>query len=335
MDDEFDYDDDGMFASEDMDLDGMDDHDDGSSAGTAESDDESDEGDQGDWHPLTALFMGGEPDEYRNFLYHTPSSDPTAAAYWCNPDGERKTLSSAMLEAYSYETIHSTTIRRMLHQEGADMMVDFGMANVNALQMAIGGGKLAMICDYRLFIDASCDQYEDDGCPLLMQACRSYDLATVRLLLSVPGIHVNAVGPNGSTALHEADRAPFITLLALHPGVEVNVLDGEGRHPMHRSLGRRFSTAGSQHAINPLLARADFMVNLQDYHQQTALMIAVQDENIDAVTQLLARPDIDITVQDGNGRTAFALANHGGLNADEFMRTWKPKTLGRRCHQFK
>lgn len=323
VDEEFEHDDDDMFA----DFDDTDDlFDDDSSVGTAEAaDDAGDQGDQGDWQDLTTLFITGDPDRYRTFLYHTPPSDATAA-FWYNPDGEWSILSQAIFDAYSIETVHSATIRRMLHQEGADIMFDFGMTNVNTLQQAIDGGKVGMIRDYRLFAEPMPAKVY----PPLIHACRNNDLATVHMLLSVSGIHVNDVGPNGNTALHEATCTPIVALLSRHPGVDVNVLDGEGWHPLHNYC---LSTPASQH-VNPMMERADLLVNLKDKYSYTALMYAVQYRNINAAKQLLGCPDIDITIQDGYGRTAFARVDHDGLTVEEFVRVWEAELLEQRGHLF-
>lgn len=64
-------------------------------------------------------------------------------------------------------------------------------------------------------------------------------------------------------------------------------------------------------------------------------MHAVQCGNINLARQLLARSDIDITIQDKHGQTAFALANHEGLTAEEFMQVWGPEILDNHRHDNK
>lgn len=133
---------------------------------------------------------------------------------------------------YIKETAHSATIRRMLHQEGADVF--------DALDDVLYGGHkllLDMISDFDLF-DAYSVRMSDRGlwgvfdyghwqtCGPLIGACRSRDLATVRLVLTMPGIHVNAVDSHGYTALHEiCNDERMLSCLVQHPGVKVNVLD--------------------------------------------------------------------------------------------------------------
>lgn len=268
----------------------------------------------GTWeHFVDDMFEDLDPDLFRSFLHEAPPD--VYADYW-RSDGEH--LSQAVLSAYSYENIHSETFRRLLHQEGADIM------NAHVLPRAMRRGNLDMIRNYGLFEAALCEQTY----PPLIRACSNRNWVTVLLLLSTPGINVNDPCPRGTTALHEVcsmrdDATRILSFLVQHPGVNVNALDGEGKHPLLRlHLG-----CTPTDEIHPLLERADLLVNFQDNDQRTPLTHAVQHGNINLVRQLLNRPDIDIAIHDGNGQTAFALVEHEGLTSEEFMRVWGPEML--------
>ena len=89
----------------------------------------------------------------------------------------------------------------------------------------------------------------------------------VELLLSTPGIQVNAKNIYGNTALHWAcyhGSATIIAMLASSPGVQLNERNNYG---------------------------------------ETPIMFAIQTRQTPAVLQMASLPDVDLDVKDNEGRS--------------------------------
>ena len=78
-----------------------------------------------------------------------------------------------------------------------------------------------------------------------MYACRAdkaLAIPKVQYLIDL-GAEINAVGPEGRTALHYASRGNSVKLceLLLHAGADETMLDEEGKTPLDvaRSLGKK------------------------------------------------------------------------------------------------
>jgi len=88
---------------------------------------------------------------------------------------------------------------------------------------------------------------------LMVAALRNYN-GVVELLLSTPGIQVNAKTEFGTTALHEACDGGSLASLALivkSPGVQFNERDDYGWTPIMRAIWRRQTQAILQMAAVP------------------------------------------------------------------------------------
>ena len=76
----------------------------------------------------------------------------------------------------------------------------------------------------------------------------------VELLLSTPGIQVNAKGRNGSTALHKAcwkGSQAIISMISSSPGVQLNERDNLGLTPIMKAILARQTPAVLQMASLP------------------------------------------------------------------------------------
>ena len=118
----------------------------------------------------------------------------------------------------------------------------------------------------------------------LVRAAAAGDTAAVRALLK-QGHDVNAVGPDGATALHWAVRADdLVTVDALiRAGARVGVTNVLGIPPIYVAAQQ-----GNAAMVRRLLdARAD--VNAADANGDTVLMAAVRAESADTVRLLIER----------------------------------------------
>lgn len=224
------YDDFDDFRDESLDywggMDGDADFDDGEDFGDLDDDTDDDEDDFDDEAELLPiLFSSGNINHYREFLFEiTP--DP-AIRFWRNPE---YILDEALHSAYRSESTHSVAIRRILHQEGADVLYSTGFAGYHTtIGQAVNIGHLHMICDFGLMSYAAAKFH---GVSPLLTATANDDLDTVKVLLSMPGVDVNAVDHKGRNAVHLASDLDVMKYLVQHPGVDVNQLDQQQRSPL-------------------------------------------------------------------------------------------------------
>lgn len=172
---------------------------------------------------------------------------------------------------------------------------------------------------------------EDAGGPPRPLRSEKGDLETVGALLS-GGANVNAVDPEGRTALHLSARCGNQLLVSrlLERGADSNARDGQGRTPLHH--------AASQHSekIINLLIEHGADVNAEDQQGRSPLHDAAALHNLNAVRALLAagadpdrtgcgkRPE-ELARQDGRGGSvADMLARASGENKEK-----RPRGPGR------
>lgn len=120
--------------------------------------------------------------------------------------------------------------------------------------------------------------------PALIEAARNADAAAVRALLR-NRVHVNAVGGDGTTALHWAsyrDDTESADVL-IRAGAQVNAANDLGATPLWAACEN-----GSAAMVRKLLA-AGADPNVALLSGETPLMIAARTGNPDVVKQLLAR----------------------------------------------
>jgi ankyrin repeat protein len=124
------------------------------------------------------------------------------------------------------------------------------------------------------------------------------------------GCNLNSENEHGKNAIHyamEGRRDPSVIELLLsdsrldpNAGVESNFMICFAA--LHNHVG----------ILNRLLQRRDIQPNVQDADGKTALLLAVEQQNTEAVELLVSHPGTDITIADKNDRTPLAEAVYGG-----------------------
>jgi ankyrin repeat protein len=163
----------------------------------------------------------------------------------------------------------------------------------------------------------------------LRQAVLRGHIASVELLLSAPALEVDALGPNGLTALGLAAKYGDVGLAkrliargaspAETPGPPLVIAARHGHLPMVQylltcsgvdcaSVLLHASSSAWESIVVELVADAGVDVNIANANGLTALALAVQRESCLAFDALMARPDIDITVRTPAGATLLHLA---------------------------
>lgn len=123
-----------------------------------------------------------------------------------------------------------------------------------------------------------------DGTPALHWAVRVNDRDLVDRLLAA-GADVNGANRYGLTALHVAvqNRHADMARQLLEAGASAEAADGSGELPLH--LATRSGDAGM---VEVLLSHGAEVDGRDRHYGQTALMLAVREENIPLVRRLLA-----------------------------------------------
>jgi ankyrin repeat domain-containing protein 50 len=141
----------------------------------------------------------------------------------------------------------------------------------------------------------------------LYLAARDGDKDIVELLLQRPDIEPNAhYGRYNTTPLHEAisgGHLKVVEVLLLHPQIDVNSVDEDGRSALIYVAKEGHSDIG-----NALLQRSDIDINLVDKNGWSALMFAANRGYSDIVNTLLQRSDTDINQPDHTGWTPLTEA---------------------------
>ncbi|KAH6871927.1 hypothetical protein BKA70DRAFT_295134 [Coprinopsis sp. MPI-PUGE-AT-0042] len=154
--------------------------------------------------------------------------------------------------------------------------------------------------------------------PLMLAAWRD-SLNTMKELLSLPGILVNAADKDGDIPLVRA--APFghhasFPLLLAHPQINVNAADSYGRTTL-------MSVSSEERAVL-LLADPKIKPNQANCEGETALMYASHLGRIAVVRVLLDDPRVQVNLKSTAGKTALDIAEEGSISiyysADDMRR---------------
>ncbi len=168
------------------------------------------------------------------------------------------------------------------------------------------------------------------GRTALMQYAIAGNPAAVQLLLKREDIDVNAKDDTGATALMmtfytsykkyglyenpikqramQLFRLEVAEALLAHEDIDVNAKDNHGETALMLAVSDNDWAA----AAKALLAREDIDVNAASKNGLTALMLAARKGPRDVVQALLAREDIDVNAASENGSTALIYAAHLG-----------------------
>lgn len=226
------------------------------------------------------------------------------------------------------------TIIRSLLEHGADVEARDHLSNMNALEMAVGLRKGAVI---KALNDRKADMNESDrrNSPL-RNAVRGEDLKTVKFLLDHganvdvrdrhgnsllhlatefgskeiikalldKGADINAIGEGGDTPLHSAttDRNSEIVRLLLDHGANANTGDFHGATPLHQA-----HLFHDERTIKVLLDnQAD--VNVESSYHRTPLHEAAAHPRGLSNCKLLMEYGADVNVTDRTGRIPLIYA---------------------------
>ena len=161
--------------------------------------------------------------------------------------------------------------------------------------------------------------------PLLIAANKN-KVGCLQMLLDAPGIDVNA-GAGQWTALHGAvdnNSIVCVELLLNAKGIDVNAESSTGDTALHRVVSKDYSKiwegwAGKNHrtaisqwgqaaCLRLLLNAQGIDVNKVNNKGQTALWLAVFNNNVECVRLLLNAPGININQPDAAGKSPLDLA---------------------------
>ena len=136
----------------------------------------------------------------------------------------------------------------------------------------------------------------------------------MKLLLAAPGINVNRANKDSETPLYWASRwghFEVVKLLLVAPGIDVNQADKYGRTPLEWA-----SYNGHSEVVKLLLAAPAIDVNLADKYRRTPLCGVIYHRHWEVVKLLLAAPGIRILWECADGKTALDYARSGNLTDD-------------------
>uniref|UniRef100_A0A1I7SMG0 ANK_REP_REGION domain-containing protein n=1 Tax=Bursaphelenchus xylophilus TaxID=6326 RepID=A0A1I7SMG0_BURXY len=140
---------------------------------------------------------------------------------------------------------------------------------------------------------------DDSGWSVLMIASSAGHFDVVKYLLSSCDCDVNHRNSNGQSSLHYAASKNLISIarMLLENGAEVNVQDNYGSAPIHRAAAK-----GHVDMVMLLMSQKGARVDLADREGNTALQMAVEDQN-DSTAILLAKKGADINRQNREEKT--------------------------------
>ncbi|CAD5229383.1 unnamed protein product [Bursaphelenchus okinawaensis] len=143
------------------------------------------------------------------------------------------------------------------------------------------------------------DAVDDSKWNLLMIATSAGHFDVIKYLLSRCDCDVNHRNNNGQTPLHYAASKNYIPIarMLLENGAEVNVQDKYGSAPLHRAAAK-----GHVDMIMLLMKQKGARVDLADREGNTALQMAVEDQN-DSAAIFLAKRGADINRQNREEKT--------------------------------
>lgn len=160
----------------------------------------------------------------------------------------------------------------------------------------------------------------------LLAAARKDKVGCLQMLLDAPGIEVNA-GTGQWTALHGAvanNCIVCVELLLNAKGIDVNAESSTGDTALHQAVSKDYSKMqyeysrqqriaisqwGQATCMRLLLNAQGIDVNKVNNKGQTALWLAVFNNNVECVRLLLNAPGININQPDATGKSPLDLAS--------------------------
>lgn len=196
-----------------------------------------------------------------------------------------------------------------LIREGADIneRIDSGMPLLTVAALKNACSSLRTL----LKMGADVNAADSEGMTALISAVLEHNVAAVQILLSAPGIDLEAKDSiSGSTALLFAalDDYADICALLVEAGADMNVTNVMGRTPLSSAIATRAQTDGK---AADYLIRAGADLDIPDKEGRTALSLAAECGRTGIVTRLLDA-GADARHKDTKGMCAFSWAVCGG-----------------------
>ncbi|KAL8376421.1 hypothetical protein RB595_007486 [Gaeumannomyces hyphopodioides] len=185
--------------------------------------------------------------------------------------------------------------------------------------MAIEPGSFNEACKHgneatvSAFLDDGYDatKYRGTGLPAIAAAAWGGHAGTVRLLLAIDGIDVDARSWKGWTALFFAAHAGHdqVVRILLETGkVDVDAKDGSSRTPLSYA-----ATGGFESVVRLLLDSGTIDVDAKDRSSRTPLSYAAKGGSESVVRLLLDSGTVDVNAKDKSSRTPLSYAAEGGF----------------------
>jgi len=144
----------------------------------------------------------------------------------------------------------------------------------------------------------------------LWEKCMNGKLEEVREALEAGGDPNTTGGYLNSTCLMMAARNnhdEVVVLLLSRPGIQVNAKNNQEWTALHFACYN-----GSLASLSKLLAAPGLQFNERDNHGDTPIMWAIRRGKTEAVLQMAAVREVDLDVKDNQGKSLEELANRAG-----------------------
>ncbi|KAJ4245978.1 hypothetical protein NW762_013722 [Fusarium torreyae] len=143
------------------------------------------------------------------------------------------------------------------------------------------------------------------------QIARQSNCATLRLMLNLYGLNINASDQNGDTLLISAIKgrwySKFEAILNSNK-VDVNARDKDGNTALHHIV----YAAGAGGMVDTLLSREDVDVNARNQKGRTPIALGCSTGCIEIVHSLLKTGRADVEIPDSKGGTPLLVAGYQG-----------------------
>ena len=241
----------------------------------------------------------------------------TLAAYFGHTETVRYLVGLPDVEV-NHEENDSFTALHFAVQEGrrdvVEVLIDAG-ADIDArtsegcapLHYACGGGKLAIV---KVLVKAGadvCATYNEGATTCVMSAVHDRHTETVRYLVGLPNVDVNAANNHSCILLHAAvtrcnESHPDIVEVLIDAGADIEAKNGCGRSPLLLAC-----ELGKLNAVK-MLVEAGARVCATDDQVATCLILAAYFGHTETVRYLVGLPDVDVNLT-ANGETALHYAS--------------------------
>ena len=242
----------------------------------------------------------------------------TLAAYFGHTETVRYLVGLPDVEV-NHEESESFTALHFAVQEGhrdvVEVLIDAG-ADIDArtsegctpLHYACGGGKLAIV---KVLVKAGadvCATYNEGATTCVMSAVHDRHTETVRYLVGLPEVDVNAANNRSCILLHAAvtrcnESHPDIVEVLIDAGADIEAKNGCGRSPLLLAC-----EVGKLNAVK-LLVEAGARVCATDDQGATCLILAAYFGHTETVRYLVGLPDVDVNLTANEGETALHYAS--------------------------